>query len=103
MEPTTLDFSKDQAIGLMQALLGVITPNYRMIWISKEPDDLLLVHIVLERSDDVDFEEIDDLEVEFEALQLTPINFRFEIIVTRAELQWPSLQTSIVVYRRKEY
>ncbi|MCV2884712.1 hypothetical protein OE749_08390 [Aestuariibacter sp. AA17] len=58
----------NQSVLLTQALLGVISPNFRMVSIRLEKE-MWIVTIVLEEEDAQDLEEIEDLEVEYEVLQ----------------------------------
>ncbi|MDW6092468.1 hypothetical protein SBX64_07915 [Vibrio rhizosphaerae] len=96
-----LDYLRKQSLILMQALLGVISANFRMVYISKN-NGCVTVTIVLESENDDDFEEIEDLKSEFEALQDSPIDYDFMVKVTDKELFWPDGNT-IVVFRRREF
>ena len=48
-----------------------------------------------------DREEIDDVAVEFEALQEKSIRYEVEVSVTKEPITWPS-QSVRIVYRRRE-
>jgi hypothetical protein len=102
MDKDTLEFLKDQAIGLLQVLFGAITPNYRMIWISKS-GSLLTINVILEQNIEDDLEEIRELEADFEELQLSPIDFVVNVRIDSGELLTPDLSNSLPIYRRKEY
>jgi hypothetical protein len=84
----------------MQALLGVITQNFRMVWVSIE--DVISVHVILEKESEDDMEEIEDLKSEFESLQLRSVDYKFDVSVSNGELAWPDRSSSIVVYKRRE-
>ena len=90
-----------QALSLMQALLGVITPNFRMVWLSADRNGKVIIYIILEHMSDDDMEEIDDLESEYEALQEKPTDYYFDVIISNEFIKWPH-HNSIVVYKRKE-
>ncbi|MEH0018420.1 MAG: hypothetical protein V6Z89_02145 [Desulfobacter sp.] len=91
---------QQHAMILVQALLGVITPNFRMVSVS-EISKKIVITIVLEEDSKSDRDEIDDLVSEFEVLQPKPINFDIEVEISTNELLWPN-ESTIVVYRRKE-
>lgn len=91
---------QQQALILMQALLGVISPNFRMIWVTV--DNSITVHIVLERENSEDQEEIEDLKAEFEALQSENIDYSFKTYISNEDIDWPSLTSTIVLYKRRE-
>ncbi len=97
----SIDFLQKETLMLIQATLGAISPNFRLVSI-KEVDKLLMITIILERQSDPDLEEIDDIACEFEALHENPIEYEIETIITDSEITWPSYDT-IVIYRRKEF
>lgn len=88
-----------QALVLMQALLGVISPNFRMVHLVKNAL-VFEVLIILEEESSRDRDEIDDLRSEYEALQERGIDYEFEVRVASEPTPWPS--DGIVVYRRRE-
>ena len=93
-------FIQNQALILVQALLGAISSNFRMISI-RELGSKVVVTIILETENDDDLEEIDDLQTEFEALQEAPVDYEFVTQINNEELEWPDHNT-IVVFRRRE-
>jgi hypothetical protein len=95
-----MTFLQQQALILMQSLLGVISPNFRMVYIA-EFEKRIMIKIILETESSIDREEIDDLVAEFEALQSCQIDFEIDVEVTSAELLWPN-GLNIVVFRRRE-
>jgi hypothetical protein len=95
-----MTFLQKQALMLMQALLGLISPNFRMVSIS-EIEKRILIRIILENESTDDREEINDLTAEFEALQSCHVNFEINVEITRKELSWPD-ESTIVVFRRRE-
>ncbi len=94
---------KQYVLCLMQALLGVISPNFRCVTISRRVEGFV-VRIYLETHCDEDAEEIDDLGVELDALLLPErVDFDIETIVTREPLNLPLMNESfVVVFRRRE-
>lgn len=93
-------YLQERALELVQATLGAISNNFRIISIS-EIDKGLKITIILEHESEIDREEINDIASEFEALQETAIEYELETIITDSEIIWPPPDT-IVTYRRKE-
>jgi hypothetical protein len=63
----TLAEDNAKVLALGQALLGAITPNFRLVAIRFEP--VVEITIVLEHESEADREEAEDIEFEFVALQ----------------------------------
>jgi len=95
-----MTFLQQQALMLMQALLGVISPNFRIVSIS-DIEKSIIIRIVLEKDSIDDREEINDLTAEFEALQSHHVDFEINVEISEKELHWPD-ESTIVVFRRKE-
>ncbi len=93
-------FLQQQALMLMQAMLGVISPNIRMISITMLADTIQ-IKVVLECESEEDRQELEDCQSEFEALQSEQVNYEFEVVVSNADIKWPS-GPAIVIYRRRE-
>ena len=93
-------FLQQQALMLMQAMLGVISPNFRMISITMLAGTIQ-IKVVLECESEEDREELEDCQSEFEALQSEQINYDFEVVVYDGDIEWPS-EPAIVIYRRRE-
>ncbi|WP_259779865.1 hypothetical protein [Aestuariispira ectoiniformans] len=91
---------RTQALNLMQALGGVISPNFRMVSIA-DVQGKLLIEVVLEHEDDEDFDEIEDLKDEFEVFQEAEIDYDVRVRVTDDTLDWPK-EPTVVVFRRRE-
>ena len=70
------------ALCLVHALIGVISPNFRMVSITRHSEKLI-IQIILEIRDEEDVEEIDDLATEFEALWGQPIEFDIRLEVSQ--------------------
>ncbi|GEM_PF-6754368 len=90
---------KDDVFRLMQALLGVISPNFRMVYISNTQK--VCITVILEKESAEDREEIQDMATEFEALQPKSIDYDIVIKVDSRDINWPD-DESIVVYKRRE-
>lgn len=94
-------YLQGQALALMQSLLGVISPNFRIVWVTLG-DDTVFVNIVLATTSKEDLEEIVDLETEFESLRSARIGYEFNVVISSESICWPDPVSSIVVYRRRE-
>lgn len=100
MTQTIFPFLQRQALMLTQAMLGVISPNFRMVRI-EVVKEVVKVHVILECDSEDDQEELEDCKSEFEALQSGPINYDFEVTVCDGDIEWPGYDL-IVIYRRRE-
>ncbi|MCG2583852.1 hypothetical protein [Massilia sp. TS11] len=89
-----------QTLRLAQALLGAVSPNFRMVAIANQDQTWRLIFVLAVDSAE-DREEIDDVASEFEALQESSICYRVEILVTDEPITWPAPSIR-VVYRRRE-
>lgn len=94
-------YLQHQALALMQSLLGVISPNFRIVWVTLG-DDTVVVNIVLATMSEEDLEEIGDLETEFESLRSASLECEFNVTISSESICWPDPASSIVVYRRRE-
>lgn len=89
-----------QTLRLVQALLGTISENFRMVAISHDGNVWRLLFVLAEERAD-DREEIVDVGHEFEALQDVPIAYEIDVAVTDRPIAWPDSYVR-VVYRRRE-
>jgi hypothetical protein len=89
-----------QTVHVTQALLGSISPNYRMITMDHDGREWVF-SFVLDHEDAEDREEIDDFALEWEILQGRPTPCRIVVLIETGVLAWPSPPTR-VVYRRRE-
>jgi hypothetical protein len=92
----------DMTLALVQALLGVPSPNFRAVTIETRPTEIL-IRVYLESESTIDREEVDDLLTEFEALHTEPINTEIEVIVSSRS--WPTGVNSLAgrpVYARRD-
>lgn len=97
---STNDVWAVQTLRLVQALLGAISRNFRMVAIAHDLN-LWKLMFVLEEDLVEDREEIEDIAVEFEALQEKPIAYEVAVSVSKNPMEWPPLSVR-VVYRRRE-
>lgn len=87
---------------LTQALLGVVSSNFRLVSITRRAQKIV-VRIVLAVNSDEDIEEIDDMGAEFEALMPGPVDFEIEVVVSEAPIVLePPSQATLTVFRRRE-
>lgn len=101
-----LDTKNAVTVMLVQALLGAISPNFRMISLSfAKPEWKLL--FVLENESVIDLEEIEDAAAEFDGLLLglneRDVQFSTEIIISGEPLGILDPEQWRTVYRRREY
>lgn len=99
-ENQMMSYIQKQALMLIQALLGAISPNFRLVSIGLS-DHTVKIQIILEEKSEVDDDEINDVASEFEALQERPVDYEIDTLVTKEDINWPNSDT-IVVYRRRE-
>lgn len=89
-----------QVLMLGQALLGGITPNFRMVVLSRE-SGVWLIKFYLEKHVADDISEIEDLMCQYTAYQGVSLKCRSEIFVGSESL--PNMSgVDRAVYRRKE-
>jgi hypothetical protein len=89
-----------QVLNLVQAMLGSITPNFRVVSLECNPNAVRL-YFLLEHESSEDREEIDEIIFEFEALQSSRIDVELVVCVdTRALDELEILGR--MVYARKE-
>lgn len=90
---------QEMMLSLVQAMLGAVSCNFRMVSISH--DDTWVFSFFLERESPEDREEIDDILCEVEALQESEIEYRVNVFVGEGYIPWPKLPER-VIYKRKE-
>ncbi|TWC13362.1 MULTISPECIES: hypothetical protein [unclassified Pseudomonas] len=89
-----------QVLMLVQAMLGAVTPNFRMVVLSRE-DNMWVIKFYLEKHVEDDIDEIEDVICQYTAYQDSDLICKSEILVGNEKL--PSLsETDRVIYRRKE-
>lgn len=89
-----------QALMLVQAMLGAITPNFRMVVLSRE-GNMWVIKFYLEEHVEDDIDEIEGVICQYTAYQGSDLICKSEVLVGSGRL--PSLsEADRVVYRRKE-
>ncbi len=58
-----------QVLNLVQAMIGYVTPNFRMVTVEVAESGAVTLTFLLENDSEEDREEISDIVFEFEALQ----------------------------------
>lgn len=86
----------------MQALLGVVSSNFRLVEITCL-DQRIVVKVVLAAQCDEDLEEIDDLVSEFEALLDRNREVVVEVVFSEGPIVLgPPSPSRLTVFRRRE-
>ncbi len=75
-----LDNENSQALSLVQALLGAISPNMRAVALVTR-DSRVTLRFLLAEDWEEDREEVEDIAFEFEALQPKPVAVQTEVLV----------------------
>jgi hypothetical protein len=84
---------------LVQAMLGAISPNFRMATIDHDGREWVLT-FYLEKENAEDLEEIEDIAFEFEVLHQDA--FRYKTIITASPLSTPEPVIAEAVFKRRE-
>ena len=95
-----LEQENAQVLNLVQAMAGFVTPNFRIVTIEVTRKGVVL-RFLFERDDPQDREEIEDIVFEFEALQMTGVRTRVDILVDNRSIHEIEVPGRIV-YGRKE-
>jgi hypothetical protein len=98
--PQVMSELQQYALCVVQALLGVVSSNFRFVSIAVVSQQIL-IRIVLQRPSEEDMEEIEDFKTEFEALFPGPTDYEVLVDVSDQPLPWPE-ENSIVVFKRRE-
>jgi hypothetical protein len=100
-----IEFRNMQIVNLTQAMLGCISLNFRSVVINVN-SDCTKVTFVLEKENKEDFEEIEDIIFEYEALQITNTIIKKHILITNEDISRviPQIRDSngLIVFQRKE-
>ena len=100
-----IEFRNIQIVNLTQAMLGCISLNFRSVVINVN-SDYTKVTFVLEKENKEDFEEIEDIIFEYEALQISNTIIKQHILITNEDISRviPQIRDSngIIVFQRKE-
>jgi hypothetical protein len=77
-------------LDVVQAALGLISPEMRAISVKRDSNRIILYVAVRERNAQVD-EDIEDLLFELEALQDSPIAIEASVFVGAPNADWPGI------------
>jgi len=100
MTPDELVRENEQALNIVQAMIGLVTPNMRGVSLVSRPEGVHL-YFLLEHDDEGDREDIDDIVFELEALQGASIDVEVTILVSSDDSAFHQL-LGRRVYGRKE-
>ncbi|MBC3776681.1 hypothetical protein [Pseudomonas sp. SWRI99] len=89
-----------QVLMLVQSMLGAITPNFRMVVLSRD-DDAWVIMFYLQDDLEKDVEEVNDIICRYSAYQDSNLQLKWEIVFGCGELPVVP-EADRVVYRRKE-
>lgn len=89
-----------QVLMLIQAMLGAVTPNFRMVVLSRE-DDVWVIKFYLEKNIEDDVDEVEDIICQYTAYQVSDLKCKSEVLIGNEKLPGLS-ETERAVYRRKE-
>jgi hypothetical protein len=95
-----LDAWNYQVLMFNQAMLGGISPNFRMVTLSYSNDEWIL-SFFLEQDVAEDIEEIEEIVTQYTAYQDSNLNCRSEILTGNGKLDAPKYPAR-VVFRRRE-
>lgn len=70
--------SERRVVELLRAMLGCVSWNFRAIWMDEPRKDLVILRFLLEKDEDEDREEIEDLVFEFESMQENVLDLEVE-------------------------
>ncbi|WP_157597896.1 MULTISPECIES: hypothetical protein [unclassified Rhizobacter] len=101
MNKISIDLWNEAVINLVDALLGAVSSNFRMVVLSDGGSDGWLLKFHLEDEDELDREEISDVGSEFEVRYGSAVKYKIEIVIGAGDLPWAEAP-SRVVYRRRE-
>ena len=93
-------FQRD-ALCVMQALLGVISSNFRMVSLSRKINTLT-IQFVLEQKNEEDFAEIEDFKFELSVLLDQDDTIEIQVIISdQPIIMAPPSESDITVFRRR--
>jgi len=95
-----LDEWSFQVLMLVQALVGAISANFRMVTLLRDGDEWVL-KFYLEENIEEDVDEIEDVVCQYTAYQGASLRCRSELVVGSERLPGLS-EVGRVVYRRRE-
>lgn len=97
-----LQYENYQVVSLVQAMLGSITTNMRVISLKCYKEKHILLHFILEYDTAEDREEIEDIAAELEALQDSFIQLDLSVQVDSRKLSALEIPGRRVYVRRSD-
>ena len=97
-----IDDENVQVLSLVQALIGGISSNFRRVTLESFGPEEVHVHVLLERDDPVDRDEVEDDVFEFEALLPGTTQVRWTLTVSAEPDAAISLPGRVVYGRRED-
>jgi len=95
-----LSYENCQVLNLVQAMLGSISENFRFVFIDSS-DSFVRIKFILDKKNEEDVEEIEDIVFEFEALQDKSIDVDYEVIFDSRPLSEIGFSGRMVYSRRE--
>lgn len=95
-----LTTTNKHVISLVQAMLGAISPNFRMVSLAND-GAVWRLQFVLESDNTSDREEIQEIASMFESLQDSRVPYEIDVTISSKEIPVSKAPTR-VVYRRRE-
>lgn len=92
----------DRALDLVQAMLGLITPNFRMVTLEVRDAGGVTLNFLLQTESAADREEIADIVFEFEALQDRIRDVQVRVFVDDRPLETVEFPPGRRVFARRE-
>jgi len=96
---TNIEEENRQVLNFMQSLFGAISPNFRAVSIIVEEE--IILHFLLEKDNEEDRKDIEDIEFEFLAMQDQLVTVMTEIVVSSKPLTENQLPGRGVFLRRE--
>lgn len=100
IESAKLNLWNQHTVALVQASLGAISTNFRMVSLALD-NDVWKLQFVLETEAIDDLDEIKEIATEFEVQTDFRIRYSVEVKIASDVIPWPSAPTR-VIFRRKE-
>ena len=90
-----------QALRLMYAMIGAVSPNFRRTSIEIIDEKRIILWFLLEQESEADREEIAHIAFEFEALQESGVELATRVLVDQRSIEEISLPGRTVFGRRE--
>ena len=97
---SSLEAWNTQVLMLVQALVGAVSPNFRMVTLDLD-EDCWIIRFYIKEDLEEDIEEIEEILCQYTAYQDNTLKCRHEIIIGSKELPG-ILEIGRVIYRHRE-